>query len=358
MNKVAHGGEILSYDQKLIDFSANINPMGLSAKLKEILVASLSDIEHYPQISSSELRDKIAKQHSLKKTNILVGNGSIELMYLLASMLPGKQTLCLRPSFGEYEYMLEQYGQSVIYHDLLEENDFEFNVEQLVEKLSDVDNLFIANPNNPTARAVSYEEIEFLLKICREKGILLIVDEAFVDFVDEHVTIIDSVADYENLIIFRSMTKIYALAGLRLGYVVASEKIIDSLARKLSPWNVNVLAQKAGLAVVEDDDYLVASKQLLIQEKKYLKTELDKIDDLKVFDSDINFFLIKILNNKFIASKLKNQLLRHNILIRDCSTFNGLSDSFIRVAVRTREENTILINALNEIFNGVLINAS
>lgn len=362
MNKVIHGGEVFNQKDidstEIIDFSANINPMGLTSGIREVMVGAIDEIVHYPQSDCALLKQSIANYHSLELNQILVGNGSIELMYLLTSELTGKRALCLRPSFSEYEYLLKLNGFELIYFDLLEENDFVLDLDALIKILDDVDTVFIGNPNNPTGKCIEHDDLLLLLKVCREKGVFLIVDEAFIDFTSNaENTIIDYVNDYDNLVVFRSMTKIYALAGLRLGYLAASKNIVNVVSKKLCPWNVNVIAQKAGVHALTDDNYLKESFDLISKEKDFLLSGLKEIPAIKVFDSDVNFFLCKLVNMNFNSSELKEELFKYKVLIRDCCSFSGLSDCFIRLAVRTREENTALLNALNEIYKKVLSNA-
>ena len=352
----AHGGEVLDAAGKsgfkreeILDFSSSVNPLGPSKKALEAVKNSFKEIPTYPDSNSNELRQAIASHfNGLSKSNVIVGNGSTELMYLFAEtfMKKGDTAVIPAPTFGEYESAVRKTGETPKFVKL----DKNFNVEADVfaREMAGAKIVFLCNPNNPTSILIPTETLKGIIEEALAQDSLVFLDEDFLEFVENEqaLSMINKIKAYPNLFILRSFTKIFGLTGLRVGYGIASEEIINVLLCAKIPWNVNCLAQAAAVVALKDEEHLRVTRELIKNEKAFLSTELEKIKSFKVFPPDANFFFIDIRKSGLTATELKNKLLRQGILIRDCTSFRGLDEYFIRVAVKTREENGRLIEAL------------
>ena len=316
--------------EEVLDFSVSSNPFAPPLGVKKILNTVV--VNRYPDSEATELRQCLSERLGVAPANIQAGNGSIELIRLIAwaYFRHGDSVLILEPTFGEYEVACQIVGSEAFRQWGKAEEGFAPRIEETANliKQRHPAGVFICNPNNPTGNYLSRQEIETILDSC-EDG-LLILDEAFIAFVNEGWSSIDLI-HRGNVIIVRSMTKDYALAGLRLGYAIANQEVIDSLHRVCPPWNVNVVAQKAGVAALEDTDYLEQCKQKVRQAKQFLIGELHRIG-FTLVPSKANFFLVKVGNGK----RFRAALLRHGILVRDCASF-GLPE-YVRIAPRTMPE--------------------
>ena len=316
--------------EEIIDFSVCSNPFTPPPGVREIL--NTVAINRYPDPEATELRQCLSEKLEVASDNILAGNGAVELIRLIALTYfrQGDSVLILEPTFGEYEVACQIVGSEVLKQWERAEENFVPRMEETISLIRQhrPKGIFICNPNNPTGQYLSRQEIEMVLDAC-EDGVS-ILDEAYIAFVDESWSSNDLI-HRGNVIIVRSMTKDYALAGLRLGYVMANQEIIDSLRRVNPPWSVNVMAQKAGVAALRDTDYLEWCKQKIRQAKQFLMGELYQIG-FTVVPSRANFFLVKVAN----AKGFRAALLKHGILVRDCTSF-GLPE-YVRIAPRTMPE--------------------
>jgi L-threonine-O-3-phosphate decarboxylase len=360
-----HGGEVWEVAAKynlrvedILDFGSNINPFGPVPGALESIKKVLWQIPFYPDSSSAALRKAIVQNFgriglSLSKENVIVGNGSTELIHLFAEIFikKGEEGLIPIPTFGEYATAIRKAGGKPRYIRLPE--DFVISAKSFTEKLTSATKvIFLCNPNNPTGTLIPPETLQKIIEKALEKEVLVFLDEDFMEFVEKETrfSLISKVEDYPNLFILRSFTKIYGLTGLRVGYGIASKEIINLLHRGKIPWNVNCLAQAAAIAVLKDkEEYLKETWRLLRKEKGFLLKELKQLKGFKVFPTSANFVLISIKKSGFTAAQLKDKLLRHGILIRDCSSFRGLNHYYIRIAIRKRQENEKLLKALKEV---------
>jgi histidinol-phosphate aminotransferase len=309
--------------EEVIDFSGGSSPFMPPPGIRKILNSIA--INQYPDSEATELRQHLSGKLGVAQENIMAGNGAAELIHLIALTYfgHGDSVLILEPTFGEYEVACQIVGARVFKQWARAEEDFAPRVEETIRLIRQrhPKGIFICNPNNPTGQYLSRQEVEMILEAC--VNTLLILDEAYIAFVDESWSSCDLISR-GNVIIVRSMTKDYTLAGLRLGYVVASEEIIDKVRRVRPPWNVNVVAQKAGVIALEDADYLKQCEQEVRQVKQFLTTELYR-SGFTVVPSKANFFLVRVGD----ASAFRTALLRHGILVRDCTSF-GLPE-YIRI---------------------------
>lgn len=297
-------------------------------------------IEQYPDCEATEFRQRLSEKLGVTPDNILAGSGIVELIRLVALTYfrHGNPVLILEPTFGEYEVACQIAGAEPVKQWMKAEDNFAPKIEETVNLIRQRHPraVFICNPNNPTGKYLSKQEIEIILAASRNS--LFILDEAYIAFVGNSWSAIDLISQ-GNVIILRSMTKDYALAGLRLGYALANQKIINNLRRVRPPWNVNVIAQKAGAIALKDVGYLEQSKKKIKEAKEYLVDELYRLG-FQPLPSDTNFFLVRVGS----AKVFRVALLRHSILVRDCTSF-GLPE-YVRLAPRTMPECQKLITTI------------
>ena len=332
-----------------LDFSANINPLGLPAPVKKALKRELATVVHYPDSQCQELIEKLAAYHRVDPETLLVGNGAAELIYLLAQGIASGKTLIPVPTFYEYERAVTNFGGQVSRFYMGEK--WHLNLTQLTEQLTEVSAVFLCQPNNPTGHLIPRDSLLSFARQCEQLGIFLIVDEAFIDFLEaaELLSLINVINQFKNLVVLRSFTKIYAFPGLRLGYLVANPSIIKRLRSLQPPWSINSLAQKAGVVALDCTDYVQRTRNLIKQERTFLINKLEKINGITPFPSEVNFILCKLDSTLIDAIALRKFLGQRGILIRECSSFHGLDEHFFRIAVRTHKENKILLNALERL---------
>lgn len=357
---VKHGGNLRLAAEKyrvrrdrIIDFSSNINPFGLPKRVNEIISNLSKEIIYYPDTESKELKETLSEVLNISYKNILVGNGSIELIYLITSALKPGKVLIPVPTFSEYESACKVTGAECLFLKLKEGKMFKPDLKEIVNMLSEADMLFICNPNNPTGAVLYRDELSHILKECKKNKVILVIDEAFIDFVKEidNVTIIKDSIRNSNLLILRSMTKYFAMPGLRIGYLTGSRSLIKKISGYQYPWSVNCIAQEAAKEVVKDSEYMENSRGYIFKEREYLFKKLQKIEGIKPFKPGANFIFCRLENRKINSRKLTDLLGKKGILIRDCSNFRGLNNKYFRVAVKKRMNNRKLIDALENINN-------
>jgi L-threonine-O-3-phosphate decarboxylase len=333
-----------------------VNPLGPSKKALEAIKEAFSQIATYPDSNSNELRQVIAEHFSeISKVNVVIGNGSTELMYLFTEVFlkKGDKAVIPAPTFGEYESAVRKTGESPKFVKLgktfnIEANEFE-------RELTNAKLVFLCNPNNPTSKLIPQETLKRIIEGTLEQDIFVFLDEDFLEFVENEkaLTMIGKINKYPNLFVLRSFTKIFGLTGLRVGYGIANEEIINMLSCAKIPWNVNCLAQAAAVAALKDEKHLRVTRELIKKEKAWLQGELRKFGSFKFSTPDANFFFIDVRKSGLTASEIKNKMLKQGILIRDCSSFMGLDEYYIRVAVKTHVENERLIEAFKGIIKAV-----
>ncbi len=353
-----HGGNIKKmgdlyglYPGEILDFSASINPLGYPGCIRTTILDRFDDILHYPDSECSDLRNALAAKYSCSEENIMVGNGSNELFYLIPRTLKPKSSIILQPTFSEFQDALR--SSNVKIRDVMnEDDDFPlFNLKDSQLKECKEEFVIFCNPNNPTGQLIPREDVVRFVEDNAER--VVVVDEAFMDFVEEEerFSVLQEACTLKNLIVVRSLTKFYGFPGLRLGFLVTSTPILNKLWEFKEPWTVNSLAQVAGNSALKDDAFSLKTKAFVSSEKKFLYEGISRIEGLRPFHPSVNFILIRIDNENIISSILQNLLIKEKIIIRDCLNFVGLNEKYVRVAVRTREENQRLLNAMKEAVN-------
>ena len=351
--KQVHGGDIYSLARRLscsldqiIDFSASMNPLGVSPRALRALKQALDRLDHYPDPHSTVLKEQLSAYHHLTPQCFLVGNGSTELIYLLPRALKPQKVLMVSPTFSEYERACRLSGSKVCHLGLREQDEFRVQVEAVVKKAQNgMDMLFLCNPNNPTAQLLSREEIQWVVKKLADFPALVVVDEAFIDYQPDQ-SLLEGVRDYPNLVILRSFTKFFALSGLRVGYLVARSGLVERLQAKQEPWSVNTLAQIAAGESLLDSVYIKESLRFMETERPRFVSALSSIPGLLTLPSDANFVLIRLVKKALSVQSLYQSLASQGLLIRDCESFRGLGPGYLRVAIKKPEDNRRLCQAM------------
>ena len=353
-----HGGNVHAWARErgegltgILDYSANINPLGLADSVRQAIAQSIGQVIHYPDVEATGLKAAISSYYQVDVSHITAGNGAVELLYVLAHTLRPKRVLIPAPSFCEYERAARAAGAEIEYENLSPENKFVLDINSLCHGLNGIDMLFIGNPNNPTGTILTVSQIECLLVAASQAGVTVVVDESFMDFVigDSNYTCRPLLKKYDNLVILHSLTKFYAIPGLRLGFALSNPNITAKLHAAKDPWNVNSLAQAAGVAALGDKDYQLKSRETVRREREVLYESLKALPGLKPFAPSVNYILIDTSSSSHSAAQLRQVLSEKNILIRDCSNYPGLSPYYVRVAVKLGEQNKTLLEHLEQV---------
>ncbi|MCL5040591.1 MAG: threonine-phosphate decarboxylase CobD [Firmicutes bacterium] len=352
-----HGGDIWGAalaaglnPTKFVDFSASINPLGPPPRVLAALQERLSLLRFYPDPESRELRQALAGFRGLPPEYILAGNGGAEVIYLLARLLAGRRAVILQPTFSEYQRAWEAAGGRQILHlELKREGAFQPSLRVLTSLISSQDVVFWCNPNNPTGTYLEPDVLLPYLDLFTKKGALVILDESFVDFAGVSLAGVGRPwIEKGQLILLGSLTKIFALPGLRLGYALAAPQWCNQLNQQRDPWSVNLLAQVAGVAAVKEKGFLEKSRNFIAVERERLVGKLRSIPGLDVLPSQVNFLLLE-LKQRLTAAQLRQRLLSEGVLIRAADNFPFLGPGFFRVAVRVPVENDRLVDKLQVI---------
>ncbi|MDI9578041.1 MAG: threonine-phosphate decarboxylase CobD [Candidatus Bathyarchaeia archaeon] len=359
---VSHGGDIWGFSRKynipleeVLEFSGPINFMGPPPKAVEAVKQNARLIKFYPDPNPVEFKSAIAKYvgNNVRTENILLGNGSIELIYMITELLskPFKAVIPV-PSFSEYEKAALRLGGEIQFVKLPQ--NFSLEMDKIKASVTtDTKIMCICNPHSPSGTLYSKEEVIELVEFCQKKDIIFSIDENYIEFAEagEVNTVAGMVKEYENLFVIRSVTKFYGMAGLRFGYAVAAEPLIEKLETVRQPWSINALASIATLAAFSDTEFIENTKQTIKKERANLSKKLGEIEGLQVYPSTTNFLLVKIKNRKINSTKLKELLAKEHILIRDCCTFVGLDDSYVRVTVRSAKDNQRLVDTIKKVLS-------
>ena len=339
----------------LLDFSSNINPLGISPLLKNNLSSKINCISSYPDRNYKKLRESIASYTNSDSDHIIVGNGSTELISLLIQIKKPRQALIIGPTYSEYQRELSLYDGVSYYYPLKEINNFELNVAELKEHLtSNIDILILCNPNNPTSTAIKSSTIRIILDHCKQNNIFVMIDETYVEFAEEmdKITAISLTNYYNNLIILRGISKFFASPGLRLGYgITSNDSLIKKLNSRKNPWTINTLASIAGEIMFSDNNYIKETKELINSERARIISILNQWSSIKIFEPTTNFVLFKLLNENLTSKYVFESLVQRNLVVRDCSSFPFFNNNFIRFCIMLPEHNDLLIDALSEILN-------
>lgn len=370
-----HGGNIFqfAYDHRIdphevVDFSANINLLGPSYKGMKALEEKLPYISHYPDITNDDVLNAVADVYNVSKESILLGNGAAELLFAIGRLSGFTGAFVPAPGFSEYRLSMEAASIPVrdIFYRQREDNNgtpyFEvpyLALQSFAAELTGQDGriiVFLGNPNNPDGTLLDKGYVSQLAAMLEAANSLLVIDESFIDFVgtnplsDNTYSMRSLLAEHKNLIIVHSFTKFYAVPGLRIGALFTNPTLIEYLAPFIPAWSVNTLAQAYTIAAVNDSDYISQTKEVLRQEQHYMYTELSSISALTVYKPSANFILINIKDKTINVDGLEELLSKHNIMIRNCSSYIGLGKGWLRIAIKEHKQNERLIRILKDFF--------
>lgn len=345
-----HGGNILEAikrygleGKKVLDFSSNVNPLGPSKTARQAAKKALALIDRYPDPDMTELRKAIARYFGIKPGQVICGNGSNELIHLIPRVFRPKKVLVPMPTFTEYAAAVEEAGGEVVPLRLDEREGFRVDPLEMAFALKGMDMAFLCNPNNPSGLLMTRAETAELMGHAFQYGVRLVVDEAFMDFIESE-SIVKQAVEASQLICLRSFAKFFGMPGLRIGYAVSDEATIAALRAGQEPWAVNIPAEHAAIAALNDWRYIKKTRRVIEKERDRLLSDLRLLPGVEPFPSAANFIFVKV--GSFDAPLLVEKLGRRGLLVRDCSSFPGLDNGFVRIAVRTGRENRRLVKAL------------
>ncbi|MBQ8591360.1 MAG: threonine-phosphate decarboxylase [Lachnospiraceae bacterium] len=339
--------------EDIISFSANVNPLGLSEHLRQKLAKKLDAITTYPDREYTKLRQTIATYCNTDYQNIVVGNGSTELISLMIQLRAPKEALIVAPTYSEYEREVSLQGGQVSYFPLCEKDDFRLDTDSLLAQItSDINLLVLCNPNNPTSSAIFTTDMEKIAKHCKQTNTLVMVDETYIEFAEnyEEIASIPLTKHYDNLVILRGISKFFAAPGLRLGYAITgSKELISHVNEKKNPWTINSLAEVAGTLMFTDAEYIRATKELIATERKRICDKLATIPGLKVYPPSANFVLVKIEKATVNADILFEAAIQKCMMIRNCASFAYLDESYFRFCFMQPSDNDTLLSCIEEV---------
>lgn len=351
-----HGGQVFALarrlgcrPEELLDFSASINPLGVPESVRQAILASLPRVVHYPELHAQQLVEALGATQQIDCRLLMAGAGATEFLFLAPRVLRPRRALIVAPAFGEYAVALALEGVPFDYHRLSPGDDFTLEPDRLLHDLApDTDLVVLANPANPTG--IGYPRGELLaLRQALPDGVVLLVDEAFVDFCPEQ-SLLDQVPLYPNLLLVRSLTKFYAIPGLRVGYLAGSAALIDRFRAQQEPWRLSVPAIAAGMACLADEAYRQETLEVLPVWRQQLAEALEEAG-CRVSASVANYLHCRLPGHGPHAALLAERLLPHRLLVRPCEDFEGLGPHDLRVAVRRPDENQRLVSALEAILS-------
>ncbi|MDO4296450.1 MAG: pyridoxal phosphate-dependent class II aminotransferase [bacterium] len=350
-----HGGDIYGNPQIELDYSVNVSPLGLPEGVREAACRAISESSRYPDSLCRKLRWALGRHYGLSWEWIVCGNGAADLLFALVNAKKPQRALLFAPTFQEYECALRAVNCEIEVCFLQEEEQFvcgEAYFRQLESQKYDM--VFLCNPNNPTGTVMTRSQVQRVAKLCQKQQAFLVVDECFCDFLqeEEEVTALPLLEEFPNLLVLRAFTKLYAMAGLRLGYAFCRDaELIEALHRVRQPWSVSHIAQEAGLAALKEKEYVRQVKDLLMQEKPFLESGLRALGFL-VYSGRANYILFALPKEKREEERkqpyLYEAMKEQGILIRDCRNYRGLDGGYYRICVGKREDNQRVLAALRK----------
>ena len=355
----SHGGEIFKLNSRnnpnsLIDFSTNINPLATPNIFAQIYMNSINQVSKYPDSNSTLLKEELVRyfNNKINKENLVIGAGSMELISIFCDMFidPGDEIIIVQPTFSEYAWAVQKNSGTIVNVYRKPENHFRVEYKPIINQITpNTKIIFLCNPNNPNGLLDNPKDIEKIIHIASKKDVLVFLDEAFIEFTGEFNSFIYKISSHDNLFISRTFTKFFGLTGLRVGFGVSTPEIIDYLIRGQNLWSVNCFGQIIAQKMLNSEKFIEDSLSFFSKEREFMENELKKIPGLKIFPTDTNFFLINIERTEIKSTKMKELLLKENILTRDCSNYEGLNDYYLRISIKNRDLNIKLINSLKKI---------
>ena len=342
--RYSHGGDIYTYGE-VVDFSVNVNPLGMSEHVAEAAKRGIEKAGAYPDCQCRELRKKLARRQGLPEAYYVFGNGAAEIFYTLVLAEKPKQALLPVPAFSEYERALNTVGCRIKYYETERADSFCIDERFLSELNKETDIVFLCSPGNPSGAVIDRGLLLKVIRLCEKFQIRLVVDECFAGLLEEPEkhSVMNETARCPYLTVVRAFTKTFAMPGLRLGYGITSDAgLTEKMEQMRQPWSVSIPAQEAGIAALDEETRVREAGRLISEERSFLEEQMQRLG-IEYVPSDANYILMHS------GIDLFRELKKHNILIRDCSDYRGLEKGWYRTAVRGRRENQILIQALEKI---------
>ncbi len=342
---------IEQYDTVL--YNANLNPMGVPESVTKALAASTDAIMRYPNVYYDGLRKSISAYAGCKEEHIVLGNGSSDLLRLYTALLSPKKAMILVPSFSEYEKVLGIYGCETVFYELDESKDYVFDIADFVGHLdSSIDMIILGNPNNPTSQIISRDDMETLVAVCKELEIFLLIDEMYIEFTEnyQNLTAVPLVEEYDNIAVLRSISKFFAVPGLRLGYAIMNnEDNMNIINITSAPNQITSLTAAVCTDMFRDREYVMASRSQIYTERNLIYSAMATNKNVKLYKPYANFMLVKILKDDVSASQIAANCNLKGIVIRNCENIRGLSDRYIRFCFMKPSQNDLLVNTILEL---------
>ncbi len=354
---INHGANLYDLSKKygfskdeFLDFSSNINPFGASTLAKETVINNIDQVSIYPDPNYINLKNSISNYCNCLQQNIILGSGATELISSFIKTINPTNALLLSPAYSEYEKELSKINCKIDKYYSKPENNFKIDVADLINTVNknNYQLIIICNPSNPTGFTFTNTEIKLLLK---STNAFVMVDETYIEFTDNAKFSSTKLVDnYNNLFVIRGTSKFFSTPGIRLGYgLISNENVKKSINSNLDLWNINILASLMGEVMFKDSAFINNTVEVMTNQRTLLLKELKKLKDLKIYDSQGNFILCEIVSKALTASKVREKLIPHKIIIRDCSSFDGLGEYFFRVCILKPEDNQLLLKSLNTI---------
>jgi threonine-phosphate decarboxylase len=355
-----HGGDLDVISRRygipkdeIINFSGNVNPLGLPEEVRTAIISGVDAICDYPDVSYLSLREAVAGYTGADVESVVMGNGSTELISGYIKTLAPKKSVIISPAYSEYQREIELSGGEVLLFPLKEEEDFVLNIEALKAIVTDeVDLVVLCNPNNPTGSFVASDSLRELLECLKAHKAYLMIDETYIEFADDvkALSAMPLTFEYDNLFVIRGTSKFFSCPGLRLGYSACTDKELrQRVLDQKDPWSVNSYAELAGCVMFTAEDFIKKTRELIISERKRIQAELSLWKNIKLYNTQSNFFLFELLRSDITAGDVFESLIKQNMLVRDCSSFPYLDGSFIRFCIQTPKLNDRLLGETKRI---------
>jgi threonine-phosphate decarboxylase len=356
-----HGGNVWEFSEtygvpvnEIIDFSISTNPFGAPETALESIRGHLNLVKHYPDPDPEWLLKALAKSARVESNNVILGNGSTELIYLFNEVFleDGYEAVIPVPSFSEYKAAIERFGGNMSFLRCDSSKNFHLDVKELEKTISKKTRvIFLCNPNSPAGVLYNKADILRIIRFAADKNVLVFLDEDYIDFVDDEkrYSMAEYVNEYNNLFVLRSLTKFFGLAGVRIGYGIGASELVSAMNNVKMPWSINSLAMFATEAAIKDTDFIKKSRLLVSKNRTKMLELFKSIHWLKVYPSETNFLLLEIIQGDLTSTQIKETLAKKGFLIRDCKDFDGLNNRFFRVTVRRPEENKKLVKQIKSV---------
>lgn len=355
MGDIKHGGDIYDTARRwgispydILDFSANINPLGMPPGLVQHLENNWQAVLHYPDPHYTQLYKALADYLDIDEGFIMLGNGAIDIIYDYMRVMKPERALIPSPTFSEYKRAAAVAGAQADIWPMAEGLAIDTNMLCAVLSRGKHDMLILCNPNNPTGGLLDKDELTAILDCAERYGVNVLLDETFIEFTEDypHTSMVDVLQYYPNLCIVRAFTKFFAMAGLRLGYCIADRRVKEMMSDIQPPWRINAMAALAGTYALKSGQFMLQTRRFVKEQRYLLQQRISTVDGMLVYPSQANFMLIKSQREYATADLLQQHLMNYHILVRDASNFDGLNEYYIRVAVRDKAGNECLIKAI------------